>query len=95
MSTSTHESVRPPWLLPVLAVGTIGIGLVLAGVISATTLIYIGVIGGMLVMHLGHGGHGAHAGHGEPSAVASTPAQSGSDESRPATGRGPNSHSCH
>jgi hypothetical protein len=95
MTTSTHEAVRPSWLLPVLTVGTIGIGLVLAGVISATTLVYVGVIGGMLFMHLGHAGHGAHVGHGDMSAVATTPAEPDSNGSRPATGGGPNSHSCH
>lgn len=95
MTTSTHESVRPSWLLPVLAIGTIGIGLALAGVVSATTLIYVGIIGGMLFMHLGHGGHGAHMGHGGPSAVATTAAGPGSNGSRPATGEKPSSHSCH
>ena len=52
---------RPRWLIPgVIAVIT-GAGLVLAGVIPFSTALSAGLIGGMLLMHLGgHGGHGGH-----------------------------------
>lgn len=54
---------RPRWLLPALAVGAVAIGLVVAGVVSLTALLYIAAFGGMALMHLGgHGGHGGHAG---------------------------------
>lgn len=54
---------RPRWLIPGLVVVLGVTGLVLAGVISASTAVSAGLIGGMLLMHLGgHGGHGAHSG---------------------------------
>ncbi len=54
---------RPRWLVPGLLVVIAGAGLVLAGVISFSTAVSAGLIGGMLLMHLGgHGGHGAHSG---------------------------------
>ena len=57
---------RPAWLLPALAIGVVGIGLVVAGVASLTTVLYVGAFGGMLLMHLGGHGHGGHGngGHG-------------------------------
>lgn len=54
----------PRWLLPGLAAVIVAVGLVVAGVISASTLLYVGLFGGMLFMHLG--GHGGHAGHRAP-----------------------------
>lgn len=61
---------RPRWLIPGLVVVIAGAGLVLTGVISTSTAVSAGLIGGMLLMHLGgHGGHGAHGGTtsaGEP-----------------------------
>ena len=51
------RQARSPWLLPGIAVGIAATVLVIAGVISVTTLVYVGVIGGMLFMHLGHGAH--------------------------------------
>ena len=51
------RQARSPWLLPGIAVGIAATVLVIAGVISVTTLIYVAVIGGMLFMHLGHGAH--------------------------------------
>lgn len=56
---------RPRWLVPAVGVGVVAGGLVLAGVIPLTTMIYAGLFGGMLLMHLGgHGGHGGHGAHG-------------------------------
>ncbi len=69
--TDPPQSVpaRPRWLLPGLAAALVAAGLLAAGVVSLSTIIYVGVFGGMLLMHLGghgHGGHGGggHAGHG-------------------------------
>jgi hypothetical protein len=76
---STHRDSRPApatagarttsalsrWLLPALALGIVAAGLVVAGVVPLSTVLYAGLFGGMLLMHLGgHGGHGGHAGHG-------------------------------
>ena len=55
---------RPAWLLPALAIGVVGIGLVVAGVASLTTVLYVGAFGGMLLMHLGGHGHGGHGSGG-------------------------------
>lgn len=64
--TATKTSTRPRWLLPGLAVGIVASALVVAGVLSLSTVLYAGMFGGMLVMHLGgHGGHGGHAASGE------------------------------
>lgn len=58
---------RPRWLVPAVGVGVVAGGLVLAGVIPLTTMIYAGLFGGMLLMHLGgHGGHGGHGAHDGP-----------------------------
>lgn len=69
--TATKTSTRPRWLLPGLAIGIVASGLVVAGVLSLSTVLYAGMFGGMLVMHLGgHGGHSGHAGHGSDAAPA-------------------------
>ena len=59
-------SRRPGWLLPALTIGLLGIGLVMAGVVSPSTALYAAAFGGMLLMHLGGHGHGApgHGAHG-------------------------------
>ena len=59
-------TTRPRWLVPGLAIGIVAAALVVAGVLSFSTVLYAGLIGGMLLMHTGgHGGHGGgHAGHG-------------------------------
>lgn len=65
--TDGHESspARRGWLLPAFVAGLLAVGLVIAGVVSASTVISVALIGGMLLMHLGgHGGHGGHSGHG-------------------------------
>lgn len=54
---------RPRWLVPGLLVAALAAGLVLAGVLSLTTVIYAGLFGGMILMHVGgHGGHGGYGG---------------------------------
>jgi len=70
-STATKPAqsgpTRPRWLLPGLAAAFVAAGLVVAGVVSLTTMFYVVVFGGMLVMHLGGHGHGhggGHVGHG-------------------------------
>lgn len=57
---------RPRWLLPGILVAVVVGGLVIGGVLSPSAVLYAGLFGGMLLMHLGgHGGHGGgHAGHG-------------------------------
>ena len=55
----------PRWLLPALSLGVVVIGLVVAGVLSFSTVLFVAGFGGMLLMHTGgHGGHGGHDGHG-------------------------------
>lgn len=44
--------------------GLLAMGLVIAGLVSASTAISAGLVGGMLLMHLGGHGHGGHGGHG-------------------------------
>ncbi|MFP5343935.1 MAG: hypothetical protein ACLGIJ_13605 [Candidatus Limnocylindria bacterium] len=96
MTTEAHEHARsstavaspaaprsrPRWLIPGLVIVVAGAGLVLAGVISASTAISAALISGMLLMHLGgHGSHGAHGGTASagdaPADEADTPARSG------------------
>lgn len=61
VTSPTAPRSRPRWLIPGLVVVIVGAGLVLTGVISASSAVSAGIIGGMLLMHLGgHGGHGAH-----------------------------------
>ena len=56
-------STRPRWLLPAV-VGAIGvIVLVWYGILSPSAVLSGGLIGGMLLMHVG--GHGGHAGKGD------------------------------
>ncbi len=58
---------RPRWLLPALAVGIVAAGLVVAGIVSLSTVLYAGLFGGMILMHVGgHGGHGGHGGDAGP-----------------------------
>lgn len=53
---------RPRWLLPGLVVAVIVGGLVMAGVVSLSTVLYAGLFGGMMLMHMGGHGHGGHGG---------------------------------
>lgn len=55
----------PKWLLPGLVVAIIAGSLVVAGVVSLSTVLYAGLFGGMILMHAGGHGHGGHGGgHG-------------------------------
>jgi hypothetical protein len=60
-------AVRPRWLLPGLFIVVAAGALVIAGVLSLSTVIYAGMFGGMILMHLGgHGVHGGgHVAHGD------------------------------
>lgn len=58
------RSSRPRWLLPGLLVAVVAAGLVAAGVVSLSTVLYVGLFGGMILMHVGGHGHGGHGGHG-------------------------------
>ena len=56
---------RPRWLVPTLVVAMVAGGLVLAGVLPLSTVLYGALFGGMILMHVGgHGGHGGNGGHG-------------------------------
>lgn len=58
-----RTSTRPRWLLPALGAGTIAAALVVAGVLSFSTVLYLALFGGMFLMHAGgHGGHGSRDG---------------------------------
>jgi hypothetical protein len=55
-------SSRPRWLVPGLLVATIFGGLVVAGVLSFSTVLYAGLFGGMILIHAGGHGHGGRGG---------------------------------
>lgn len=56
-------STRPRWLVPALVAGIVIATLVAAGFLSLSTVLYAGLFGGMILMHVGgHGGHGGHGG---------------------------------
>ena len=59
---------RPRWLVPAAIAGLVIGGLVAAGVLSPLVVLYGGLAGGCLLMHLvgGHGGHGGHGGGPTP-----------------------------
>ena len=73
-------AARPRWLLPGLVIGVIVATLVVAGVLSFSTVLYAGLIGGMFVMHLG--GHGGHGGHGGKGANDQAPADERTNQAR-------------
>ena len=55
---------RPWWLLPGV-VGALVVGsLVVAGIVSLSTVLYLGLFGGMMLMCMGGHGHGGHGGQG-------------------------------
>lgn len=72
---------RPRWLIPSLVVVIAGAGLLLAGVISVSTAVSVGLIGGMLLMHLG--GHGGHGAHGGSTSAGETPVDEAGKPARP------------
>lgn len=86
-STTVLTGARPRWLMPGLVVGVVAVALVVSGVLSASTVLYAGLIGGMVLMHLG--GHGGHGGHGRGSAP------SVDDLRDPSSGAQHNNHGCH
>lgn len=54
---------RPRWVLPALLLAVAAGVLLYLGVITPSSLLSIGLFGGMIGMHLfGHGMHGGHAG---------------------------------
>jgi hypothetical protein len=85
-------STRSRWLLPALAVGIVAAALVVAGVVSLSTVLYAGLFGGMILMHVGgHGDHGRHGGHAGPGSHSGHGADASRDEdlSRPSPGSQP------
>ena len=57
---------RSRWLVPGVAVVTLVATLVVAGIIPLSTVLSLGLFGGMMLMHLGgHGIHGSHGGHAQ------------------------------
>jgi len=82
--SSERTARRPRWLLPALGVALIAAALVATGILSPSSLLSIGLFGGMIGMHLF--GHGAHGGHGKPSEEAApASAASPSDQQAPET----------
>jgi hypothetical protein len=63
-AASTTPS-RPRWLVPGLLVAIVVGGLVVADVLSLSTVLYAGLFGGMILMHVGGHGHGGHGGGGQ------------------------------
>jgi hypothetical protein len=62
---SATGSARPRWLMPAIVGGILVGALVVLGVLSPSVVLYGGLMGGMVLMHVGgHGGHGAHGGPG-------------------------------
>ena len=59
---AVRQAGQPRWLWPALAAGIVVTGLVIAGVLSLSAVLSIGLFGGMLLMH--GGGHGGHGGSG-------------------------------
>ena len=55
---------RPWWLLPAILGAFVVGGLVVAGILPTSAVLYAGLAGGMLLMHMGGHGHGAHGGGG-------------------------------
>ncbi len=66
-------ATRPWWLLPGIIGALVAGGLVLGGVVSLSMVLYVGLFGGMMLMHVGGHGHGGHvsAGHATHSGNAS------------------------
>jgi hypothetical protein len=83
--SSQRTARRPRWLLPALALALIAAALLATGILTPSSLLSIGLFGGMIGMHLF--GHGAHGGHGAPSSEAApAPAALAPDQQSPETG---------
>ena len=88
-TTPAGRRSRPRWLVPGIAAAAIATALVAFGVVSLSSMLSVGLLGGMLLMHLGgHGGPGGHAGHGGQAADL-TRRSPGSQPDDPASGAGP------
>ncbi len=65
---AVHPPARrawPRWLLPAVGAVAIAAVLVALGVVSLSTVTFAGLMGGMVLMHVGgHGGHGGPEGGG-------------------------------
>lgn len=88
---AVRQAAHPRWLWPGVAAAIVVTGLVVAGVLSISIVLYAGAFGGMLLMHAGgHGGHGGHGGsgghedHGSGTTSGTDPLSHGSHGSQPA-----------
>ena len=79
-----NGSNRPRWLLPAVAGGLVVAVLVAYGVLSPSAVLYGGMFGGMLLMHLG--GHGSHGSHGSHDGQGRGTTTGTGDMSRPTSG---------
>ncbi len=62
--TGQRAANRPRWMYPALAVAAVAAVLLYLGIVTPSSLLSIGLFGGMIGMHLfGHGSHGGHGGH--------------------------------
>jgi len=59
-----EPGTRPRSLVPGLLIALAAGGLVAGGVVSLTAVLYAGLLGGMMLMHLGGHGHALHGGSG-------------------------------
>ncbi len=58
--SAVRRARRSRWLVPAVAAVALVLGLVLAGIVPLSTVIYAGLFGGMILMHIGGHGHGGH-----------------------------------
>ena len=80
-SRRSIASARPRWLLPAVGAALVAGALVVAGVVSLSTVLYAGLFGGMILMHMGGHGHGGHGGGGGGDARHGGPASETHDAS--------------
>lgn len=69
--STVRRAPWPRWLFPVVAAAAVVLGLVVIGIVPLSTVLYAGLFGAMILMHVGghgHGGHG-HGGHGHENAA--------------------------
>lgn len=79
----SRPAARPWWLLPGAAGAFVIGGLVVAGVLSLETVLYVGMFGGMILMHVGGHGHGGNGGHDGGKSPGSTALRQGSSDAQP------------
>jgi hypothetical protein len=75
-----RHATRPRTLLPIVIALVLALGLVLIGIVPFSTVLSLGLFGGMMLMHLGghgggHAGHDAHLHDGTAEADADRPGQ--------------------